>query len=244
VSGDLDTNILTALKREPARRYASAAALAEDLRRWLDGRSIAAQADSRTYRLKKFIARNRLMVGSASNVLLALIAGLAVALWQAGIAGEQAKRADAEVRRASMQALRADRVKDFVLALFQEQRPLTRDKARAASAGELIERGIAAAKSEFATDIETQAKIVSELATLQFGLGDIQQSIPNLQAALALHEKSLGKASTEYASILSALGAAWLSQGETKIGMDATESSLAILRKSAGADSIETDLAP
>jgi eukaryotic-like serine/threonine-protein kinase len=244
VSGDLDTNILTALKREPARRYASAAALAEDLRRWLDGRSIAAQADSRTYRLKKFIARNRLMVGSASTVLLALIAGLAVALWQAGIAREQAKRADAEARRASMQALRADRVKDFVLALFQEQRPLTRAKARAASAGELIERGIAAAKSEFATDIETQAKIVSELATLQFGLGDIQQSIPNLQAALALHEKSLGKASTEYASILSALGAAWLSQGETKIGMDATESSLAILRKSAGADSIETDLAP
>jgi eukaryotic-like serine/threonine-protein kinase len=65
VSGDLDTIILTALKREPARRYASAAALADDLRRWLDGSPSAAQADSRTYCLKKFIARNRLMVGSA-----------------------------------------------------------------------------------------------------------------------------------------------------------------------------------
>jgi eukaryotic-like serine/threonine-protein kinase len=240
VSGDLDTIILTALKREPERRYASAAALADDLRRWLDARPIAAQADSKTYRIKKFVARNRLMVGSASTVLLALIAGLSVALWQAGVAREQAKRADAEARRASMQALRADRVKDFVLALFQEQSPLTRDQARAASAGELIERGIAAAKSEFATDIETQAKIVGELATLQFGLGDIQQSIPNLQAALKLHEQSLGKESTEYASTLSALGAAWLSQGETQKGMEATESSLAILRKSAGADSIET----
>jgi eukaryotic-like serine/threonine-protein kinase len=240
VSGDLDTIILTALRREPARRYASAAALADDLRRWLDARPIAAQPDSKTYRLKKFVARNRLAVGSASAVFLALLAGLSVALWQAGIAREQAARADTEARRATSQAIRAERVKDFVLALFQEQSPLTRDKARAASAGELIERGIAAAKSEFATDIETQAKIVGELATLQFGLGDIQQSIPNLQAALLLHEQSLGKTSTEYASTLSALGAAWLSQGETKKGMEATESSLTILRISAGADSIET----
>ena len=239
VAGDLDTIILTALQREPARRYATAAALADDLRRWLDARPIAAQPDSRSYRVKKFVARNRVMVGSASTVLLALIAGLAVAIWQAGIAREQAARADAEARRASMQAVRADRVKDFVLALFQEQSPLTRDQARAATAGELIERGIAAAKSEFAADIETQAKIVGELAELQFGLGDIKQSVPNLQIALELHERARGKASTEYGKTLSALAAAWLSLGETKQGTEATESSLAILRKSAGVDSIE-----
>jgi tetratricopeptide (TPR) repeat protein len=180
------------------------------------------------------------MVGSASTVLLALIAGLAVAIWQAGIAREQAARADAEARRASTQAVRADRVKDFVLALFQEQSPLTRDQARAATAGELIERGIKAAQKEFTSDIETQAQIVGELAELQFGLGDIKQSVPNLQIALDLHERSRGKASTEYGKTLSALAAAWLSLGETKQGTEATESSLAILRKSAGVDSIET----
>jgi eukaryotic-like serine/threonine-protein kinase len=240
VSGDLDTIILTALKREPARRYASAAALADDLRRWLAARPIAAQPDSRSYRIKKFVARNRLMVGSASGVLLALIAGLALALWQAGIARKQAARADAEARRASMQAIRADRVKDFVLALFQEQNPLTRDKARAATAGELIERGISTAKSELAADVETQAKIIGELAELQFGLGDIPKSVPNLQVALALHERSGGKESIEYAKTLSALGAAWLSMGKTELGTEASESSLTMLRKSAGVDSLET----
>ena len=239
VSGDLDTIILTAMQREPARRYASAASLADDLRRWLDARPIAAQPDSKGYRIKKFVARNRVMVGSVSTVLLALIAGLALALWQAGVAREQAARADAEARRASMQAIRADRVKDFVLALFQEQSPLTREKARAATAGELIERGIAAAQKEFSADIETQAKLVGELAELQFGLGDIQKSVPNLESALALHERSGGSASVEYGATLSALGSAWLSLGETKRGTEATESSLAILRMSAGVDSIE-----
>jgi eukaryotic-like serine/threonine-protein kinase len=240
VSGDLDTIILTALKREPARRYASAAALADDLRRWLAARPIAAQPDSRSYRIKKFVARNRLMVGSASGVLLALIAGLALALWQAGIARKQAARADAEARRASMQAIRADRVKDFVLALFQEQNPLTRDKARAATAGELIERGISTAKSELAADVETQAKIIGELAELQFGLGDIPKSVPNLQAALALHERAGGKESTEYAKVLSALGGAWYSLGETEKASEAIESALSTLRKTSGVDSIET----
>ena len=240
VAGDLDTIILTALQREPARRYASAAALADDLRRWLAGKPIAAQPDSRTYRIKKFVARNRLMVGSASTVLLALIAGLALALWQAGVAREQAARADTEARRATMQAIRADRVKDFVLALFQEQSPLTREKARAATAGELLERGIATAQKEFSADIETQAKLVGELAELQFGLGDIQKSVPNLESALALHERSRGKASSEYGATLSALGGAWLSLGETKRGTEATDSALAILRTSAGMDSIET----
>jgi eukaryotic-like serine/threonine-protein kinase len=240
VSGDLDTIILTALKREAARRYASAAALADDLRRWLDARPIAAQPDSKTYRLKKFVARNRLAVGSASAVFLALLAGLSLALWQAGIATDQAARADTEARRAKSQAIRADRVKDFVLALFQEQSPLTRDKARAATASELIARGIAAARSEFTADLETQANLIGELAELQFGLGDIQPSVANLESALKMHEQTQGKTSTAYAKTLSALGAAWLSLGETAKGTEAAEASLAILRKSTGVDSIET----
>jgi len=238
--GDLDTILLMALRREPARRYASAAAFGSDLRAWLAGMPVAAQLDTRGYRVRTFVRRNRGIVGGASAVFLALIAGLSLAIWQAGVAREQAMRADAEARRATLQATRAESVKDFVLALFQEQSPLTRDKARAATASELVERGIAAARSEFAADIETQAQIIGELAELQFGLGDIQQSVPNLQAALQLHEQSRGKTSTEYATTLSALGDAWLTLGETKQGTQASESALAILRKSAGVDSIET----
>lgn len=239
LAGDLDTIVLMALRREPARRYTNAAAFGNDLRAWLAGMPVAAQVDTRGYRVRTFVRRNRAMVGGASAVFLALLAGLSVALWQAGVARDQAKRADAEARRATLQAARADRVKDFVLALFQEQSPLTRDKARAATAGELIEHGIKAANSELSADIATQAQLIGELAELQFGMGEVQQSLPNLQAALQLHERAGGKDSVEYGKTLSALGAAWLSLGDTKQGNAATETALAILRKSAGVDSIE-----
>src|SRR5690606_35750470 len=129
--GDLDTIVLTALHADPARRYAGAAQLAQDLRRWLDGRPIAARADTAGYRLRKFVARHRLGVGSASAVLLALVAGLGMALWQANVAREhaaraaaaaadalqQAARADAEAVRAQEEAARAEAVKQFLSSI-------------------------------------------------------------------------------------------------------------------------------
>src|SRR5690606_10820690 len=117
---DLDTIVTTAMQSEPERRYRGAVQLGEDLRRWLDGRPIAARPDSTGYRMRKFVARHRLAVGSASGVLLALIAGLGAALWQADVARRHAERADAETARAEQeatlareQALRTRKVKEF-----------------------------------------------------------------------------------------------------------------------------------
>jgi eukaryotic-like serine/threonine-protein kinase len=236
--GDLDLIVLKALKREPERRYASALALAEDLRRFREGHAIAARPDSTWYRVRKLVGRNRVLVGAAVVMLLTLLGGFGVALWQADIARRQAVRADAEAQRATLQATRAQSVKDFVLALFKEQNPLTRDKARAASAGELIERGITTAQNQFANDIATQADIVGELAELQLGLGDVKQSVPNLQAALALHARAHGKASVAYATTLTALGSAWLTQGETAKATEAIASALVTLRQLTGDDSL------
>ena len=58
--GDLDAVIGKALKREPAERYQSAAAFADDLERYLEDQPVQAQPDSRAYRLRKFVKRNAL----------------------------------------------------------------------------------------------------------------------------------------------------------------------------------------
>ncbi len=238
--GDIDTIVLHALKREPERRYQGAAELADDIRRHLNGHPVRAQTDTVQYRMGKFIKRHRGGVTAATLAVLGIVAGLVIALWQADIARQQAERADSEARRATAQASRAEHVKDFVLALFQEQNPLTRDKARAATAGELIERGIIEAMREFAADVQTQAEIVGELAELQFNMGDAKQSIPHLKTALALHEQARGKNSKEYAATLSALGGAWLTTGETELASDAIQSAVATLRNISGPDTIET----
>jgi tetratricopeptide (TPR) repeat protein/tRNA A-37 threonylcarbamoyl transferase component Bud32 len=95
LKGDLDAIVSTALKRQPAERYDSAAALADDLQRYLDGQPVRARPDSTGYRLKKFVGRYRLPVAAGAAVLLALGAGLGVALWQAAQARDQAQRATA-----------------------------------------------------------------------------------------------------------------------------------------------------
>ena len=78
--GDLDTIVLTALRKEPGRRYSSVAALADDLRRHLERRPVRAQGDGALYRAGKFARRNRAGVTAAGIAALSLIVVAAVGL--------------------------------------------------------------------------------------------------------------------------------------------------------------------
>jgi serine/threonine protein kinase len=76
VPRDLDTICLKCLDKQPARRYASALALADDLHRFLDDRPIVARPVGRSEQLWKFARRNKLLVGSSVAVTLALVLGI------------------------------------------------------------------------------------------------------------------------------------------------------------------------
>ncbi len=108
LSGDLDTIVGKAIKKDAAQRYATVAAFAEDIQRHLDGLPVEAQPDSWQYRTGKFVARNRRRVAASLAVVAALSAGLGAALWQANVATHQAQRADAAAATARGEKLRAD----------------------------------------------------------------------------------------------------------------------------------------
>jgi eukaryotic-like serine/threonine-protein kinase len=76
LSGDLDTIVGKALKKDPLERYVSVTALADDLRRYLQQQPISARPDSVAYRAGKFVRRNRLPVAAAMLAIAALSAGL------------------------------------------------------------------------------------------------------------------------------------------------------------------------
>lgn len=116
--GDLDAIVLTALKREAGERYQSAAALADDLARFLAGEPVTAQPDSGAYRLRKFVARHRLPVAAGAASLIALGVGLGASLWQAGIARDQAARATA--------------LNTFLLSLIKQADPNATPQTKAA----------------------------------------------------------------------------------------------------------------
>jgi len=75
---DLDNVVLMALRKEPERRYASVERLAEDLRRFLEGRPVAARKDTLAYRTGKFVTRHKAGVAAAGLATL-LLAGTTVA---------------------------------------------------------------------------------------------------------------------------------------------------------------------
>lgn len=92
--GDLDNIVLKALRKEPEHRYASVEQFSEDIHRYLVGLPIIARRSTLKYRVSKFIHRNRLAAVAGLLILVSLIAGIAVASWQAYVAQKERQIAE------------------------------------------------------------------------------------------------------------------------------------------------------
>lgn len=198
LEGDLDTIALRALAREPARRYGSAAAFAEDLRRHLDGRPVRARPDTRRYRLGKFLGRHGLGVAAATAVVLALVAGLGSALVQAerarvaaARAEQEARRAEAGTERARREGERATRMKDFLLSVFREASPQQRARGEPLSIEELLAAAEARIDTELAADPLLQADLWDDLGETRASAGDLERASALIEKAIAAKRANL-----------------------------------------------------
>lgn len=83
IGGDLERIVAKAMHKEPTRRYASAQALADDLRAYLEHRPVTARPDGTWYRTRRFLQRHRLASLAGSAALIAIVAAAGIAIWQA-----------------------------------------------------------------------------------------------------------------------------------------------------------------
>jgi serine/threonine-protein kinase len=166
--GDVDRIVLTALAKEPERRYASVEALAADIRRYLDGRPIAARGDNTAYRVRKFMRRNRGGIIAVGIVLLALILATGVSLWQAS-------RANAEARRAEAEAATANAVQEFMINTFTQAEPW-RNAGHPPNALELAESAMGRIDTELAQQPMAKVKMYKALGRLFRVAGDVRMS--------------------------------------------------------------------
>lgn len=178
LQGDLDTIVLKALKKRTEDRYGTVTELAEDLARHRDGKPVLARPDSFAYRARKYVLRNKLVVGSGAAVVLALGTGLGLALWQAGQAREQAR-----IAREEAQTSKA--VQGFMEGIFRANltdKPDTQ-KARETTVEELLE--LAGSRAERAmTDAPlARMKMLTLVSRLNRDLGNRELALKLAQAA-------------------------------------------------------------
>ncbi len=107
--GELDWITLRALERERDLRYASVSEFAADLRRYLNGEPVMAGPPSQAYRIRKFVARNRVAVVAAGAVAVSLVLGIVGTTWMAIEARGQRERAEAALVDARTQRDLAER---------------------------------------------------------------------------------------------------------------------------------------
>jgi tetratricopeptide (TPR) repeat protein len=92
---DLEAILAKALRKEPTERYRTAEQLSTDIADYLEGRPVAARRGTFRYRAAKFAQRNRLALAGAAVLAITLLAGIAGVLWQARVAQEERRKADA-----------------------------------------------------------------------------------------------------------------------------------------------------
>jgi non-specific serine/threonine protein kinase/serine/threonine-protein kinase len=164
LSGDLNAIIMKALRKEPERRYQSAAEFKEDLERHLDGRPVQARRSTFTYRAGKMMRRHRFTLAAVVAVILSLAGGLIATRAQAHIA--QSQRALAERRFAEIRKLANSFLFEFDGAIA--------GLAGSTGARQLVVRKALDYLSALAKEAHGDAQLQSELATAYERVGDIQ----------------------------------------------------------------------
>lgn len=222
--GDLETIAAKALEKDRERRYGSAAALAEDLRRHLRSEPIAARPHSTLYQLRKFARRHRALVLGAQAVLLVLVVGLATTTAQM----LRARRAEREWERAAMaareekeqaerEAARATKVSDLMQELLLQASP--EQVQGEPTLSEMLHEAGRRAATDLEGEPDLEAELLNTLGRGFLALGAYGDARQQLDRALSLIEEAYGADDSRLTAAL-----VTLAQLELKVGdYDAAE---------------------
>ena len=207
--GDLDSIILKAMRKEPGHRYGSAAELAEDIRRHLDGLPVTARKGTWSYHTGKFLRRHK---PALAGLLLVLgFAMTATFLWRQ--AENERRIADTARTQAERQQARAVAVTEFLEDLFKTAGP---DAAGGAdlTLRELLDHGREKIANELDQEPEIRAEILGTLGTVYRDLGHLETAAEVKRMALEVRRRSDTQARPELAKDLNGLASVLYAFGD------------------------------
>ncbi|MEL6444469.1 MAG: serine/threonine-protein kinase [Bacteroidota bacterium] len=197
--GDLDAICLKALAKDPADRYDSAMALADDLRRHRTGQPIEARPPSVAYRLRKYVARHRVGVAMTAAFVLAVVA----------LTGVYISRLTTERNRAAEQAARAEEALTFMDYVLSSANPFQTNRRDTLRMGDLLDGAVLAAADSLVDQPTVQDRIHTVLGNAYSGIGRWHEADSLFRLALpGLRDTPLAYANTArgLANVLVLLG--------------------------------------
>ena len=191
---DLDVLCLTAMHKEPGRRYQTVQGLIRDIDHYRNGEPLDARSDSTAYRAGKFVRRHARPLTAAAIAVLALVA----------ISTFYTVRLTTARNEAIAEAARTQRIQRFMLNLFQggDASVGPADDLRVIT---LVDRGVQEARS-LGSDPMIQAELYETLGTIYHTLGSLEQADTLLGGALEQRRRLHGSSHPVIAETLVALG--------------------------------------
>ncbi len=215
LAGDLDNIVLTALRKEPERRYPSVRALSLDLQRHLNDEPVAARPDTLTYRTAKFVKRRRWAVIAVSAAAVAVL----------GQSVYYVQRLQGERDAAELARSRAEQVAAFLQDLLQ-------GADRFATAGkkvelrDILDRGAERIRAQLADQPLDQARLLETIAQSYNGLGLHEAQLRMAQRVHELRLTVLGPTHADTLASLRGVGVAVSNVGDHKKGAGILQSAL------------------
>lgn len=188
-SRDLEVIVSKAMNPDPERRYQSVEDFSGDLRRYLRQEPIVARPPSLTYRLSKYISRNKALVGGATATILALVAGLATYI----VIAERANRSAADARYEASKAVAVNNfiTNDFLTRLLNGVGSHSSDSPLALD--ELVEAASARIDSMYQDDPLLEAAVRNEVGTIYYNIRSFKNAEQEFSLARQLWESGLGE---------------------------------------------------
>jgi eukaryotic-like serine/threonine-protein kinase len=183
LAGDLDTIVLTAISKEPARRYGSALELDEDIRHHLEGLPVAARGAAFAYRASKFVRRHRAAVAAGVLTAASLVAGLVGVAWQARVA-------QVERDRARLEADKAERVSAVLQQMLRAPDPSI--GSREITVAQVLNEASRRASIELKDQPEVRGSVRAAIGNTFYSLGLYDRAAEELEEALAVARQSYG----------------------------------------------------
>ncbi len=178
---DLDAILAKALRKEAGERYPGLDALADDLRRALDGRPVTARSGDRAYRLRRLAWRARWPIAAASAIVLALGAGL--------IGTEIQRREAVAARDAALdEEQRSDAVRQSLYLLLAES---VEAAGAEGTPRDVLDQATRRIMAEFTRDPAESARVLHALGELHFYLGDYEAAKAALSPLMGQSEDTV-----------------------------------------------------